>query len=225
MTSTPSAQSPEGVVFLHGISRSFRSLIPMQKAVDAAGFATRNIGYPSRHKALSALADDIHPAIAPFAEANEGCTHFVCHSMGGLLARVYLARHRPARLGRVVMLGTPNGGSEIADVMKNWLPYRLYFGPAGQQLVTARDATTEALLPAVDYPVGIIAGDHSLDPITSRFMLPGADDGRVTVARTRLDGMADHVVIPASHAFMIKNKEAIAQTVAFLKDGRFRRMG
>ena len=197
----------------------------MQKAVEAAGFATRNIGYPSRHKALSALADDIHPAIAPFAEANEGCTHFVCHSMGGLLARVYLARHRPARLGRVVMLGTPNGGSEIADVMKNWLPYRLYFGPAGQQLVTARDATTEALLPAVDYPVGIIAGDHSLDPITSRFMLPGADDGRVTVARTKLDGMADHVVIPASHAFMIKNKEAIAQTVAFLKDGRFRRMG
>lgn len=225
MTSTPSAQSPEGVVFLHGISRSFRSLIPMQKAVEAAGFATRNIGYPSRHKALSALADDIHPAIAPFAEANEGCTHFVCHSMGGLLARVYLARHRPARLGRVVMLGTPNGGSEIADVMKNWLPYRLYFGPAGQQLVTTRDATTEALLPAVDYPVGIIAGDRSLDPITSRFMLPGADDGRVTVARTRLDGMADHVVIPASHAFMIKNKEAIAQTVAFLKDGRFRRMG
>ena len=197
----------------------------MQKAVEAAGFATRNIGYPSRHKALSALADDIHPAIAPFAEANEGCTHFVCHSMGGLLARVYLARHRPARLGRVVMLGTPNGGSEIADVMKNWLPYRLYFGPAGQQLVTARDATTEALLPAVDYPVGIIAGDRSLDPITSRFMLPGADDGRVTVARTKLDGMADHVVIPASHAFMIKNKEAIAQTVAFLKDGRFRRMG
>jgi pimeloyl-ACP methyl ester carboxylesterase len=221
MTSTPSGRPPEGVVFLHGISRSFRSFIPMQKAVEAAGFATRNIGYPSREKALSALADDIHPAIAPFAEMNEGCTHFVCHSMGGLLARVYLARHRPARLGRVVMLGTPNGGSEIADLLKNWLLYRLYFGPAGQQLVTARDATTEALLPLVDYPVGIIAGDRSLDPITSRFMLPGADDGRVTVARTKLDGMTDHIVIPASHAFMVKNKEAIAQTIAFLQDGRF----
>ncbi len=219
--STPSDRPSEGVVFLHGISRSFRSLIRMQKAVDAAGFATRNIGYPSRHKALSDLADDIHPAITPFVEANEGCTHFVCHSMGGLLARVYLARHRPARLGRVVMLGTPNGGSEIADMLRHWLPYRLYFGPAGQQLVTSRDAETEALLPAVDYPVGVIAGDRSLDPITSRFMLPGADDGRVTVARTKLDGMADHVVIPASHAFMMKNKEAIRQTIAFLKNGQF----
>ena len=121
------------------------------------------------------------------------------------------------------MLGTPNGGSEIADVLKDWLLYRMYFGPAGQQLVTARDVVTEALLPAVDYPVGIIAGNRSLDPIASRFMLPGADDGRVTVERTKLDGMADHVVIPASHAFMMKNRTAIAQTIAFLQDGRFAR--
>jgi pimeloyl-ACP methyl ester carboxylesterase len=143
--------------------------------------------------------------------------------MGGLLARVYLARYRPQRLGHVVMLGTPNGGSEIADRLKDWPAYRLYFGPAGQQLVTARDAATEALLPAVDYPVGIIAGDRSLDPIASNFMLPGPDDGRVTVTRTKLDGMADHITIPASHAFMIKNKGAIAQTIAFLKNGRFGR--
>jgi pimeloyl-ACP methyl ester carboxylesterase len=224
MTSTPSDRPSEGVVFLHGISRSFRSLIRMQKAVDTAGFATRNIGYPSREKPLSVLVDDIHPALAPFIEANEGATHFVSHSMGGLLARAYIARYRPARLGRVIMLGTPNGGSEIADRLKDWLLYRMYFGPAGQQLVTARDPATEALLPAVDYPVGVIAGNRSLDPITSRLMLPGADDGRVTVARTRLDGMADHVVIPASHAFMMKNKEAIRQTIAFLKDGRFTRL-
>lgn len=221
--STPSDRPSEGVVFLHGISRSYRSLIKLQQAVDSAGFATRNIGYPSREKPLSMLVDDIHPAIAPFADDNEGATHFVCHSMGGLLARAYIARYRPARLGRVVMLGTPNGGSEIADVLKDRLFYRMYFGPAGQQLVTSRDAETEALLPPVDYPVGVIAGNRSLDPIASRFMLRGADDGRVTVARTKLDGMADHLVIPASHAFMMKNKVAIKQTIAFLKDGSFAR--
>jgi pimeloyl-ACP methyl ester carboxylesterase len=223
MNPTPSGRPLEGVIFLHGISRSFRYFIKMQQAVEAAGFATRNIGYPSRRKTLSALADDIHPAIAPFAEANEGCTHFVCHSMGGLLARVYLARHRPSRLGRVVMLGTPNGGSEIADLFKNWLPYRQYFGPAGQQLVTMRDDVTEAMLPPVDYPVGIIAGDHTLDPIASRLMLRGPNDGRVTVARTKLEGMTDHLVIHASHAMMIRSREAIMQTSAFLKDGQFRR--
>ena len=102
--------------------------------------------------------------------------------------------YRPQRLGRVVMLGTPNGGSEIADRLKHIAAYRAFFGPAGQQLGTQRDAAIEALFPPVDYPVGIIAGDRSIDPIRSA-LLPKPHDGRVSVANTRLDGMADHVVI------------------------------
>jgi hypothetical protein len=142
--------------------------------------------------------------------------------MGGLLARVYLARYRPEQLGRVVMLGTPNGGSEIADRLKNISAYRAFFGPAGQQLGTQRDSAIAALFPPVDYPVGIIAGDRSIDPIASAF-LPKPHDGRVSVANTRLDGMADHVVIATAHPWLMRNSLAIEQTIAFLRDGRFRR--
>src|SRR6202000_1112853 len=108
------------------------------------------VDYPSRQKSLEALTEEIHPAIERFAARIEGSLHFVGHSMGGLLTRVYLARYRPARLGRVVMLGTPNGGSEIADRLKNFLPYRLFFGPAGQQLRTPRDAGVPAPFPPGD---------------------------------------------------------------------------
>ena len=108
--------------------------------------------------------------------------------MGGLLARVYLARYRPQRLGRVVMLGTPNGGSEIADRLKDFSAYRAFFGPAGQQLGTLRDAAIDAILPSVDYSVGIIAGNRSIYPITS-FVLPKPHDGRVSVENTGIDGM------------------------------------
>ena len=141
-------------------------------------------------------------------------------NLGGLLARAYLARHRPAQLGRVVMLGTPNGGSEIADRLKNLAAYRAFFGSAGQQLVTRRDAATSALLPAIDYEAGIIAGNRSVYPITS-MALPRPHDGRVSVANTRLDGMADHIVIRTSHPWLVRNREAIAQTIAFLREGRF----
>jgi pimeloyl-ACP methyl ester carboxylesterase len=192
----------------------------MELALRDAGFVTLNVDYDSRRKPLGALADDIHPAIDRFAEGRDGPVHFVCHSMGGLLARAYLARHRPARLGRVVMLGTPNGGSEIADRLKNLAAYRAFFGPAGQQLVTRRDAATSALLPAIDYEAGIIAGNRSVYPITS-IGLPRPHDGRVSVANTRLDGMAEHIVIRTSHPWLVRNREAITQTIAFLRHGKF----
>ncbi|MGY2847169.1 pimeloyl-ACP methyl ester carboxylesterase [Bradyrhizobium sp. USDA 4509] len=214
------ASTLDGVVLLHGISRTARSFRRMELALTAAGFATLNLDYDSRRKPLDVLAQDIRPSLDRFAESLDGSVNFVCHSMGGLLARVYLARHRPARLGRVVMLGTPNGGSEIADRLKNLAAYRAYFGPAGQQLVTRRDAATSALLPPIDYSAGIIAGNRSVYPITS-MALPRPHDGRVSVANTRLEGMADHIVIRTSHPWLVRNKEAIAQTIAFLQEGKF----
>jgi pimeloyl-ACP methyl ester carboxylesterase len=218
-TSSANATS-DGVVLLHGISRTARSFRKMQAALEAAGYATLNQDYASRRKALEALAEDIHPAIARFAGSVDGSVHFVGHSMGGLLARVYLAKYRPQRLGRVVMLGTPNSGSEIADRLKHLGPYRAFFGPAGQQLGTRRDVSVDTLLPPVDYSVGIVAGNRSIYPITSIF-LPKPHDGRVSVENTKLDGMADHVIVGASHPWLVGNEAAIAQTIRFLRDGKF----
>ena len=210
----------DGVVLLHGISRTARSFRKMQTALEGRGFVTLNQDYASRRKALEALAEDVHPAIQRFADRIDGSVHFVCHSMGGLLARVYIARHRPKRLGRVVMLGTPNSGSEIADRLKNFGPYRAFFGPAGQQLGTQRDDAVNALLPPPDYPVGIVAGNRSIDPLAGS-MLPKPHDGRVSVENTRINGMADHVLVDTSHPWLVRNSVAVAQTIAFLQDGAF----
>ncbi|MBR1233371.1 triacylglycerol lipase [Bradyrhizobium sp. AUGA SZCCT0182] len=220
MTDREITDVQDGVVLLHGISRTALSFRKMQTALEAADFATLNIDYPSRHHALEALAEHIHPAVTRLADGITGQLHFVSHSMGGLLVRVYLSRYRPERLGRVVMLGTPNGGSEIADRLRNNSLYRAWFGPAGVQLVTRRDAATGALFPPVDYPVGIIAGNKSIDPTSSLF-LPKPHDGRVSVENTKLDGMADHVVIGTSHPWLPGNRVAIAQTIAFLREGKF----
>jgi pimeloyl-ACP methyl ester carboxylesterase len=125
--STKSAQS--GVVLLHGIARTSRCFRKLQPALEALGFATLNLGYDRRRKSLEQLAEDIHPAIGRFVNDVEGQVHFVGHSMGDLLARVHLAKYRRERLGRVGMLGTPNGGSEIADRLGGFALYRAYFIP------------------------------------------------------------------------------------------------
>ncbi|MET4260490.1 pimeloyl-ACP methyl ester carboxylesterase [Bradyrhizobium sp. S3.12.5] len=221
----PTAVAPaqarcDGVVLLHGIGVGSWTLKKLDRALQRRGFATLNLDYSSRKKPLEALAEEIQAPIAAFAEQCDGAIHFVAHSMGGLLARVYIARYRPARLGRVVLLGTPNGGSEVADLLKDLSLYRAAFGPAGLQLTTTQDPVL-ADLPSPDYAIGIIAGCRTIAPIASAFVLPRPNDGRVSVASAKLAGMADHVVVKASHTGLPRHAAAIEQTIAFLCDGRF----
>lgn len=221
----PTAVAPahalcDGVVLLHGIGVGSRTLKKLDRALQRRGFATLNLDYSSRKKPLEALAEEIHAPIAAFAEQCGGAIHFVAHSMGGLLTRVYLSRRRPARLGRVVMLGTPNGGSEVADLLKDLSIYRAVFGPAGLQLSTTQDPVL-ADLPLPDYAIGVIAGCRTIAPIASALVLPRPNDGRVSVASTKLAGIADHTIVKASHTRLPRHNVAIGQTIAFLHDGRF----
>jgi len=193
----------------------------MERALQGSQFTTLNLDYDSRKRPLDALATEIEPEIVKFAGRTDGSIHFVGHSMGGLLTRVYLAKYRPPRLGRVVMLGTPNGGSEVADVLKRFAIYRAFYGPAGLQLSTEQDPTLRAL-PPVDYELGVVAGCRSLDPVSSLLILPRPNDGKVSVQRTRLDGMKDHAIVNASHPGLVRHPAAINQTIAFLREGRFK---
>ncbi len=124
--------------------------------------------------------------------------------MGGLLARIYLTHYRPPSLARVVMLGTPNGGSEVADFLKGLALYRAFYGPAGQQVGTRLKDRLAQLSPP-DYAVGIVAGNRTIDPVASYFIVPRPNDGRVSVESTRLKGMTDHIVVNATHSGLFES--------------------
>lgn len=216
------AEAREHVILLHGLCRTKKVMSRMADRLTRAGYVVHNLDYPSRTAPIAQLADDaIGPALAACQAAGAEKIHFVTHSLGGILVRSYFSRHAPdATLGRVVMIGPPNQGSEVVDRLRDWWVFQKINGPAGQELGTNADSTPNRLGPA-NFTVGIIAGRRSINWINSFAMIAGPDDGKVSVERTKLAGMTDHVVLPATHPFLPRNRAAITQTLAFLRTGRF----
>lgn len=208
----------EVVVLLHGLGRTHWSMMPLESRLADAGYGVVNLRYPSTRLEPEALVSFVGAAVRDCCESAPRL-HFVTHSLGGILVRGYLAEQRPANLGRVVMLAPPNRGSEIVDELRSWALFSWILGPTALQLGTDADSFPNRL-PPVDFDLGVIAGTESVNPIGSA-MLPAANDGAVTVASTRIDGMSDFVAVPASHTFIMWSDDAREQVVAFLRSGRF----
>lgn len=212
-------QIHEGVVLLHGIFRTKRCMAGIERLLQKNGYDVLNLSYPSTRFDLASLTQQIAPAITEFA-LQVSCVHFVGFSMGGLLIRAYLKAHRPGNLGRVVMLGTPNKGSHMADMLQRWKLYRLLWGPAGQQLGTDQNSI-QPLFGPVDFELGIIAGNRTVDPI-SLLAFDTPHDGRVAVEHTKLDGMRDHLVLKLPHVWLPASRSVKQKTLNFLKNGVFK---
>ena len=211
----------DGVVLLHGLCRTSASMERMAAALTKAGFVVANIDYPSRRASVGNLSEEvIGAALQDDKLAQCAKIHFVTHSLGGILVRDYFSRHRAPRLGRVVMLGPPNQGSEVVDCLKEWRLFQWLNGPAGAELGTTPEAVPKQLGP-VTFELGVIAGDRSINWLNS-LLIAGCDDGKVSVRNSKVEGMKDHLVVHTAHPFLMRNREVIGATIRFLKTGMFR---
>jgi alpha-beta hydrolase superfamily lysophospholipase len=211
---------PDCVVLLHGLGRGPGSMRRIERHLNEAGYVTWNEGYPSRSAPIEELAERyVGAALADCRARGSTRTHFVTHSLGGILVRQYLQMHAIPELGRIVMLSPPNGGSEVAEHLRDYALYRWAMGPAASELGTGADGIARRL-GALSAECGVITGRASLDPWFASW-LSKPNDGKVSVASAQLDGMRDFLVVPRAHAFIMRDADVISEVLKFLADGRF----
>lgn len=213
-------ETKEIVVLLHGLNRTHRAMSKLADALEAEGYEVINCDYPSRSAEIQTLSENLFASLLPRI-ASTHRVHFVTHSMGGIVLRTYLRTNLLPNLGRVVMLAPPSQGSEIVDKLGWFPPFAWVNGPAGLQLGTNPDSVPNRL-PPPSFELGIIAGDRTVNPLLS-FMIPGKDDGKVSLARAKAENTNAFLVLHVTHTFMMRNVHVIDQTKHFLKTGSFQK--
>jgi pimeloyl-ACP methyl ester carboxylesterase len=185
------------------------SLALLARRLSHAGFAPERIGYASVRGGPAVAIGDLERA------ARGAPCHVVAHSLGGLVTLAALERNPELPIQRVVCLGSPLCGSAAADGLAK-LPV------VGATLGRSRELLRDGCRPWQGRAqVGMVAGDRALGlgRVLGRF--DGDSDGTVAVAETRLAGLADHIVVPASHSGLMFSPAAARQVIAFLRDGPF----
>lgn len=208
------------VILLHGMARSRGCMKPLAADLKRSGYLVCNAGYPSRPYDVAGLVERyVRPAFESCGR--ERVVHVVTHSLGGILVRYYLQSVDLPAGSRIVMLAPPNHGSEVADHVRYWPMYRWWTGRVGQQLGTGKDGIFRQLKP-VKAEIGVIAANRSIQPWFSA-LIPGEDDGAVSVEGARLPEMSDFVVVRSSHSVVMFNRRVRNQVLHFLAEGRFAR--
>lgn len=203
------------IVLIHGIMRDSKGFSRFQKEFQNQGYTVVPFEYPSTRIKIEKSAKFLQYMLQSLEGIDE--VNFIVHSMGGLLVRAWSANHTDPRIKRMVMLGTPNTGADLANLFRRGPIFRLFLGPAGQQLVSDPESTISNL-PKPPMEFAVIAGGRS-DKKGYNILIPGDDDGIVSVESTRLPGAADFDIVPCIHTFLVSHPGIYERCLRFLKTG------
>ncbi|WP_409439940.1 lipase family alpha/beta hydrolase [Psychromonas sp. GE-S-Ul-11] len=211
----------ELVVLAHGLGRSDWAMWRLEQRLEDANYRVCTLDYATIGESIESVLTETSKQIdACLQNANKA--HFVGHSLGGLVIRSYLQENKDSlinqNIGEIVLMGTPNTGSEFADYLSDsWL--MKIGGEISTALMTGENSLGSNL-EEIDVNLGIIAGTKA-SSLTSEYFI-GPNDGLVSVESTKLKSMSDFIEIEVTHTQMRYDLEVAEQTIHFLKQGKFK---
>jgi hypothetical protein len=195
------------VLLIHGLGRTPLSLVGLARDLRRAGHQTELVAYSGALESYQTILARVRRRLEAAAQGR-ALYAAVGHSLGGLMVRAALGSW-PLELPpprHLVMLGTPNRLPQLARRFHRWWPYRLVNGECGQLLAEPRFFTD---LPRPPVPTTVIAGTKGWPRAVSLFD-GEPNDGVVAVEETRLDAAEAVIELPASHTFMMNNRQVRA---------------
>lgn len=203
--------TPPRVLLVHGIWNARHWLAPFAMRLRREGLAPELFGYDSVWRDPEKAGDRLIARLR-----RSPVELLVGHSLGGLVILEALRRAPDLPVRRVVCLGSPLCGSGVATAIGHHrAPLSLVLGRSRGLLETGCAPWSG---PAA---VGMVAGNVARGVGGWFARMEGESDGTVSVAETRLPGLADHCIVPASHSGLVLSADAARQTARFLHDGRF----
>ncbi len=203
------------VVLAHGVLMSGRIMSRLQTHIERAGWQTVIFNYPSRTKTVAENAQALAWLLRKFRGQ---AIYLVAHSLGGRVCLKCLQDHPEFNVRRFVAIGTPFFGSDVAKTLSRYQLGRWLLGES----IAEGGLTTVAADWQGETDIGVIAGSNRIGVgfITGGLQRP--HDGTVTVASTKLPGLADHTVERHSHTLLLYSEYVAIQVIHFIDHGFFK---
>jgi len=203
----------EAVVLVHGIWMNGAEMFRLRQRLTEAGYECHLFKYQSIKCSPEENAEHLYK----FQHSiNAPVVHFVCHSLGGLVLLHLFDKHIVEKKGRVVFLGVPVNGSEVARRLSSTMMTRWVVGKSIEHGLLG------------DRPVwkkwrdlGVISGDFPLGVglVVGGPALP--HDGTVSVEETYVGGATDYLTLNTTHLGLLYSEAVAIQVVTFLRAGKF----
>jgi len=207
-----SRDSKTGVILVHGLWYGSWALRALSRRLRGDGFKIHHFAYPATSATLAAHAGSLYE----FARTtNADSLHFLGHSLGGLVILHMMSETLDLPPGRIVLLGSPLGGSIVARRMRNI--------PGSVKLLGEARTTLEAgysRLPE-DRETGLIAGSRGVGLGLLMGGTGGPGDGTVSLTEASIPGLQDRMVLPVSHSGLLYSAKVARHAANFLETGRF----